>query len=143
MAQVTIIKVVEGLSNITIRVNLLSNGTGELKNYPILAATDLNPTFPVGVPSFNVRQAWWGFVWFDVALFTGTLQPAAIFTFPRDTNNHVDFRSFGGLLDQNVYTNPLADDNGILNITTNNFGGSPGASGTLILEIQKTNRVSG
>lgn len=141
MAQVTIIKVVEGPSDITIRVNLMGDGTGELRNFPILAATSLNPSKPNGVPSFNIRQAWWGFVWFDVTVFAGTLSPAQLFTFTRDTDSHVDFRSFGGLLDQNVYADPLPDDNGILNISTNNF--VIGSAGTLVLQIQKTNRVSG
>ena len=141
MAQVTVIKAVEGQSSIVIRVNLVSEGTGELVNFPILSATDLNPSKPNVTPSFNLRQLWWGFVWFDVSLFAGTLQPAQLWTCPRDTENHVDFRSFGGILDQNVYVNPPSDDSGILTITTNNF--ILGSQGTLILDIQKTNKVSG
>lgn len=142
MAQVTVIKAGEGPSHITIRVNLMSDGSGELVNYPILAAQDLNPPKPNVTPSFNVRQAWWGLVWFDVTLFAGSLQPVQIFTFPRDTDNHIDFRSFMGMLDQNTYIVPPVDDDGVLNITTNNFG-VLGSQGTLVLDVQKLNQVSG
>ncbi len=141
MAQVTVIKAVEGSSNIVIRVNLVSDGSGELINYPILSASDLNPPSLNRFPSFYIKQAWWGFVWFDVTAFAGTLQPAQLFTFPRDTHNHIDFRSFGGILDQNVYITPPDDDSGVLNITTNNF--VLGSQGTLVLDIMKTSKVSG
>lgn len=142
MAQVTVIKAVEGPSNIVIRVNLMSDGSGELMNYPILAAQDLVPSRPNRTPSFSIRQAWWGFSWFDLTLFAGTLQPAQMWTFVRDTENHVDFRSFAGMLDQNIYIVPPDDDDGVLSITTNNFG-PVGMQGTLVLDIQKMNQVSG
>lgn len=141
MAQVTIIKVVEGPSNITIRVNLLSDGSGELVNYPILAASDLNPPFPNKSPSFRLAQAWYGMVWFDATLSTGTLSPVTLWTFARDCDSHVDFRSFGGLVDQNVYLNPPVVDDGILLLSTNNFA-TTGSQGTLVLSLVKTNTVS-
>lgn len=143
MAQVTVIKAVEGPSTIVIRVNLVSDGSGELVNVPILAPLDCVPTPQANVtPAFNIRQAWWGFVWFDVTIFSGTLAPSQIWTFARDTENHIDFRSFRGMLDQNAYITPPVVDNGILNITTNNFG-TLGSQGTLVLELQKLNAISG
>lgn len=138
MAQVTTIKVAEGSSNIVIRVNLLSDGSGELVNVPILAPLDLSPSRPNNRPAFNIRQAWYAMVWFDFTLSAGTLFPATLWTFARDCDSHIDFRSFGGLVDQNVYITPPPDDNGILTITTNGFG-QLGSQGTLVLDIQKTN----
>lgn len=141
MAQVTVIKTVEGSSNIIIRVNMVSDGTGELTNYPILSGADLNPPKQGVRPLFNIRQAWYAEIWFDTVVYAGTLQPQLMWAFARDCDSHIDFRSFGGIIDQNVYANPMVDDNGILNISTNNFA-PVGSIGTLVLEIQKTNFAS-
>lgn len=141
MAQVTVIKTAEGPSNIIIRVNMLSDGSGELQNSPILAASDLNPPRNNVSPSFNIRQAWYATVWYDVVVYAGLLQPAQLWVFARDCDSHIDFRSFGGIPDQNVYSIPSTDDNGILNISTNNFA-PLGSQGSLILEIQKLNPVA-
>lgn len=138
MAQITIVKVAEGSSNVVIRVNMLSDGSGELVNYPIFAPADLYPPRANNRPTFNLRQAWYGMVWYDVTIFAGLLQPVQMWTFARDCDSHIDFRSFGGILDQNVYVVPPDDDNGILNITTNGFA-QLGSQGTLILDLQKTN----
>lgn len=136
MAQVTVIKVVEGSSNVTIRVNMVSDGTGELVNFPIFGPADCNPPRANNKPTFYLMQGWNGTVWFDVTISAGLLQPAVLWTFARDCDSHVDFRSFGGIPDQNVYLAPPVDDNGILSITTNNFA-PLGSTGTLILQLQK------
>ena len=58
MAQVTVMKVVEGSAHIVIRVYLQSDGSGELVNYPILAPSDLNPPRPNVNPTFRLMQIW-------------------------------------------------------------------------------------
>ena len=141
MAQVTVLKAAEGPSRIIVRVYLQSDGTGELVNYPLLTAGDLNPARQGIKPLFNIRQAWYSMVWFDFSLFAGTLQPAPLWTFARDCDSHIDFRSFGGLLDSNVYTQPPSVDDGVLLISTNNFA-PVNSMGSLVLEIQKTNYAS-
>ena len=137
MAQVTTIKVVEGNAHLVLRVNLVSDGSGELVNYPILLPSELNPPRPNNKPAFRIMQAWYGLVWFDVTMYTGTLIPVTLWTFARDCDSHIDFRSFGGVIDQNVYTVPPSDDNGILNITTNGFS-QLNSQGTIVLELRKT-----
>lgn len=138
MPQVTVIKAVEGASNVIIRVNMVSDGSGELINFPFFAASDLTPPRQNRSPSFNLVQAWYSMVWYDVTLFAGTLSPVQMWTFARDCDSHIDFRSFRGILDQNVYVNPPVVDDGVLNISTNNFA-PVGSTGTLVLELQKTN----
>lgn len=138
MAQVTTIKVVEGNSAVVFRVNLLSDGSGELLNYPIIRPSDLVPARQNNRPTFRIMQAWYGMVWFDVTINAGTLQPVPLWTFARDCDSHVDFRSFGGLLDQNVYVVPPNDDSGVLTITTNGFS-TLGSQGSIVLSLVKTN----
>ena len=138
MAQVTTVKVVEGNAHLVIRFNFLSDGTGELVNYPLLAPSELFPPRPNNKPAFRIMQAWYGMVWFDMTLQAGTLMPVTLWTLARDCDSHTDFRCFGGILDQNVYAVPSSDDNGILTVTTNGF--QPlGSAGTLVLELRKTN----
>jgi hypothetical protein len=117
---------------------MASDGSGELVNYPVLAPSELVPPRPNNKPAFRIMQVWYGLVWFDVTFQAGTLFPVTLWTAPRDADTHTDFRSFGGLLDQNVYAVPPSDDNGILTITTNGF--QPlGSNGVIILELRKTN----
>lgn len=123
---------------LVVRVNLLSNGTGELINSPILEPRDLVPSRPNNRPTFRISQLWYGLVWFDATIGAGTLQPVPLWTIARDCDSHVDFRSFGGLLDQNVYTAPPDDDNGILTLTTNGFA-VLGSQGTIVMSLVKTN----
>ena len=141
MAQVTIAKVVESSSSLVLRVDLLSDGTGELKNYVILSPSGLVPPKTNNIPAFRLLQVWYGMVWFDVTIKTGTVTPAVIWTLARDCASHVDFRHFGGLIDPVVYTNPLAVDTGILTFSTNGFL-PVGSAGSLVLEIGKTSRAS-
>ena len=140
MGQVTVTKVVEGPGHLVIKIDLLSDGTGELENYVVLSPSDLNPRAADKAPAFSLLQVWYGLVWFDVAIKSGTLAPAPMWTLPRDLD-HIDFRSFGGIQDVNVYSNPPADDNGKLTISTNGFD-QAGSSGTIVLELRKTSRAS-
>lgn len=137
MAQVTTIKVVEGDSNLVLRVNLQSDGSGELVNYPLLSPSDLNPPRQNNAPAFRITQLWWGLVWFDVTFSTGTLSPVDLWTIARDSQAHVDFRSFGGLVDQNVYSSPPVVDDGVLLLSTNGFA-VPGSRGSIVIRLSKT-----
>jgi len=138
MAQVTTTKIVEGNSSLVLKIDLVSDGSGELINFPILSPSDLSPIKRNNKPTFILNQAWYGLVWFDVLLQSGTLTPTPIWTFARDSSSHIDFRSFGGLPDRNVYIVPPVNDNGILTISTNGFT-KTNYQGTLILELRKTN----
>lgn len=138
MPQVVVTKVTEAVSHLVIRVDMLSDGSGELQNYVFLSPSDCNPPKPNNKPGFRIMQAWYAFVWFDVALSAGTLQPSPLWTLPRDHGPHVDFRSFGGIIDSNVYASPPADDTGKLRITTNGFA-QLGSQGSFVLELRKTN----
>ena len=141
MAQVTVRKVVEGQSHLVLRVDLASDGTGELKNYVILSPMELNPPIPNDVPAFRIMQAWYGLVHFDVTLKAGTIIPSVLWTIAKDCDSHTDFRSFGGLIDANVYNKPPSDDNGKLTISTSGFN-LTGSAGTIVLELRKTNQAS-
>jgi hypothetical protein len=137
MPQVTPIKVTESDSYLTIRFNLLSDGSGELVNVPILAPADLVPPRKNNQPAFRILEAWYGMVWFDFTLSTGSLAPVDIWTFARDCDSHIDFRRFGGPIDQNVYASPPVVDDGVLMISTNGF--VAGSRGSVILCLAKTN----
>lgn len=138
MSQITTIKVAEGESTLVLRVNMLSDGSGELINFPFLSPSELVPPRANNRPTFRIMQAWYGCVWFDVTIGAGTLQPKPLWTIARDCDSHIDFRSFGGVLDQNVYTSPPNDDDGVLTLTTNGFA-TLGSQGTLVLQLTKTN----
>ncbi len=140
MSQVTVTKIVEGQSHIVIKVDIVGDGTGELNNTVILSPSDLNPPFPNNVPAFCLMQMWYGMVWFDFSLKAGTVTPQPFFTVARDCDSHIDFRSFGGIYDPNVYSAPPSDDNGKLTISTN--GLVLNGRGTIIIELRKTNKVS-
>lgn len=140
MTQVTIVKVVEGESHLVIRVNMTSDGTGELENFPVLSPSDLVPPRANNRPAFRIMQIWYGLVWYDVTFKAGTVTPAHLWTLARDGGGHVDFRGFGGIVDQNVYSSPPSDDSGILTISTNGFAAS-GSQGSIILELRKTNTL--
>jgi len=141
MAQVTVRKVVEGQSHLVLRVDMLSDGTGELADYIILSPMELNPPIPNDVPAFRIMQAWYGLVHFDVTLKAGTIIPSVLWTIAKDCDSHTDFRSFGGLIDANVYNKPPSDDNGKLTISTSGFNVA-GSAGTIVLELRKTNQAS-
>ena len=135
MAQVTVTRLVEGPSKIWIRLNLKSDGSGELQNYVVLSPSDLDPPRTNTKPAFRIEQLWYGLVWFDVTLGFGTLQPMPIWTIARDCDSHTDFRSFGGNTDDS--TVPPGDENGKLWISTNGF--ILGSQGSIILELRKNN----
>lgn len=141
MSQVVVTKITEGASHLVIRINMLSDGTGELTNYVVLSPSDLNPAFPNDLPAFRIMQAWYGMVWFDVVFKAGTIAPRVLWTLARDCDSHIDFRSFGGLIDLAAYNVPPSDDSGKLTMTTNGFAAA-GSTGTVVLELRKTNQAS-
>lgn len=135
MPQVTVEKIVEADSNITVWVDLQSDGSGELTLYPFLTPAMLNPSRTPG-PTFNLEQAWYGLVWFDVKLYTNTLTPKPLWTFARDCDSHIDFRSFGGIYDRQSLDAPPTVDDGVLLMSTNGF---QGGTGNMILRFKKNN----
>ena len=135
MAQVTVTKMVEGPSNIIIKLGILGDGTGELSNQVVLSPSDLIPARRNIKPAFRISQLWYGMVWFDVTLGFGTLIPVPVWTIARDSDSHTDFRSFGGLTDES--TQPPGDQNGELWVSTN--GLVLGSQGSIIIELRKNN----
>ena len=138
MPQITVTKIAEADSTLVVKFDLLSDGSGELVNYPLLYPSSLNPPQANNRPTFRILQAWYGMVWFDFTIGAGTLQPAPLWTFARDCDSHIDFRSFGGIVDPNAYAKPPSDDNGVLTISTNGFI-QLGSQGILVLSLAKTN----
>ena len=139
MSQVAVTKIAEGNSHIVIRVDMLSDGSGELINRVILSPSDLEPVTKNNATAFRIMQIWSGLPAFDVTFGFGTLSPKTIWTTAVDGGNHIDFRSFGGLMD--YATKPASDVDGKLWISTRNF--TPvGTAGSLVLELRKTNSAS-
>jgi hypothetical protein len=137
MAQVTTTKLVEGPSVIVVQVDLLNNdASGELSNFTILSPSDLSPPKPNNDAMFRVMQIWYQMVWFDVSITTGGINPRKLWTLARDSTNHIDFRSFGGVTDKHIYQTPPGDDYGTLQLTTNGFA-TGGSQGSIILELRK------
>lgn len=143
MAQVTITKIVEGPSDIILKVDIYNNdGGGELSLYPVLSPGDVNPV-PVKIvpgPAFRLMQAWFGLVWFDLTVYTGTLNPYPLWTMTRDGNDHVDFRSFGGILQ--LPQAAIIGETGVISLSTNGFN-VLGSQGNMIFQFKKQNVVSG
>lgn len=132
MAQVTTRKVVEGLNNLVLHVSMESDGSGELQDYVLLSPADLSPALPAR-PTFRIMQIWTQQVWFDIAIKFGGITPRPAWVLARDSTEHVDFRSFGGISD---YTQDPPDDwNGNLLVSTNDF--VLGSLGTLVIEFRK------
>ena len=136
--QITTIKVAEGDSSLVLRVNLLSDGSGELLNVPFLSPSDLVPSRANNRPAFRIMQMWYGTVWFDFAISVNSAFPVPLWTVARDCDSHIDFRSFGGLLDQNVYAVPPAVNDGTLMLSTDGFE-PVGSQGSIVLQLTKTN----
>ena len=134
MAQVTKQVLVEGLNNLVLRVNFLSNGVdGELENYVLLTPAELTPAKPAA-PCLRIMQVWWGFVWFNLTVSYGDTVPRPFWNFPRDSDNHVDFRHFGGLSDTQL--TPPSGANGSLLLSTDNFA-PVGSQGSMVIEFRK------
>jgi len=142
MGQVTVRKVVEGPSHLVLRVDLLSDGVGELNNEVILSPSNLVPPCSNTIPAFRLTQIWSGLTDFDVTIKVDTLTPEVLWTQSSGSDSHLDFRSFGGLVEPTVYTNPLAPTDGKLMLSTRDFNVA-GKTGTLVLELRKTNQASG
>lgn len=141
MGQVTVRKIVEGRTGLVLRVDLEGDGTGELVNEVIFSPEDLNVVpVPKRIPAFRLQQIWYSMVWFDVSLKVGTLTPDPIWPLARGTDSHVDFRSFGGLIDPTVYDVQPPDTDGKLTLSTSDF--ILGSIGTIVLELKLTNAAS-
>jgi len=132
MAQVTTRVITESASYITLLVNLKSDGTGELIDQVLFAPAEATPAMPPA-PAFRLWQVWYQMVWFDVQLTFAGVEPQPGLTLARDTQNYMDLREFGGLVD--TVDDPALDKNGNLLITTNGF--VLGSQGTLVLQMRK------
>ena len=141
MGQVTVRKIVEGHSHLLLRVDLLSDGTGELSDYVILSPSDLVPPRQNDFAAFRLMQVWYAMAKFNLTIKVGTVTPSVLWTLAADCDSHTDFRSFGGLIDPLVYTNPQADTDGKLTLTSSGFAPA-GSAGTLVFELRKTNRAA-
>lgn len=132
-AQVGIRKISEGPNNLVIRVDMVCTG-GEMTKQVIFSPSDLDPARPDTETAFRVMQAWWGTPGFTLFLGYNTLSDTPVWTFSGD--NHIDFRSFGGLMD--YASIPPGDVDGKLWISTQGFV-EIGTTGNLILDLKKTN----
>ena len=137
MAQVTTTKLVEGPSTVIVKVDLLNNdNTVELEDFVFFSPSDLSPLLPNGKPAFRIMQIWYDFSSFDLTIKSGSVTPYTFWTFSKDTTNHIDFRSFGGLTDPTTHAAPPADVSGKLTISTKGFNPA-GSLGSFILELRK------
>lgn len=132
MAQVTTRVITESDSYVTLLVNLSSDGTGELENEVLFTPAEASPPM-LPRPAFRIWQVWYQMVWFDVELTFAGIEPQPALTLARDTENYMDLRQFGGLID--TVDNPPLDKNGNLLISTNGF--VLGSKGTLVLQLRK------
>ena len=147
MPQVTVKKTAEAASHVIIRVDLLNDDSqpAELNKWVIFTADMCSPPLPINnprmaMPTFRIMQMWYGMVWFDFTVGFGTLQPEIGWTVSRDCDSHIDFRSFGGVVDPAVYDTPAGappdDDNGAIWLSTNGFA-NQGAQGSIIMDLKK------
>ena len=137
MAQVTTTKLVEGPSVVVVKVDLLNNdNTVELEDLVFFSPSDLNPPLPNSKPAFRIMQVWYDVSSFDFTIKSGSVTPFTFWTFAKYAQNHIDFRSFGGLTDPTTHAVPPADVSGKLTIATKGFSPA-GSVGSIILEIRK------
>jgi len=134
MAQFTTQKLVEGPNHLTLQINLLSDGSGELNNTLVFSPVDCNPPLPANRPQFIIREMWYSMVWFDITIKFGGIVPATIWTLARDCDSHIDFTKFGGLVDYR--TVPPTDEYGTILLSTNGFS-TANSAGSLILDMRK------
>ena len=141
MAQVTTRKLVEGPTGLVLRVDFAGDGTEELENEVILSPEDLEVVpNPKNIPAFRLMQAWYSMIWFDTVLKVGTVTPQVIWPLARDNGNYIDFRSFGGLVDSDIFVPGLPVTDGKLTVSTNDL--ILGSIGTLILDLQLTDAAA-
>jgi hypothetical protein len=137
MAQVTITKMVEGPASVVVKVDLLNNdNTVELEDFVFFSPSDLSPPLPNSKPAFRLMQAWYDGSSFDFTIKSGSVTPFTFWTFSKAAQNHIDFRSFGGLTDPTTHAVPPADVSGKFTISTKGFG-PVGTAGSFILELRK------
>lgn len=141
MGQITVTKVVEGRTNLVLRVDFLGDGTGGVTDEVIFSPEDLNVVpVPKNIPTFRLDQAWWALPAFDVILNVGTIPKSLVWAFTDAGGPHVDLRSFGGLNDLDVYSVQPADTDGKLLVSTGVI--AEGARGMLILSLALTNAAA-
>lgn len=141
MSQVTVRKVVEGRATIVLLLSFQGDGAGDLDNEVIFSPEDLAEVpVPKNIPTFRLDQAWYGLSKFDVVLRVGTTPKSLIWTFARQSGSHVDFRSFSGLVDPDVFSVQPPDTDGKLLISTD--GLVNGAAGSVVLSLVLTNAAA-
>jgi len=133
-----------GSRNLLLHVYLESNGSeGELNNF-VLA----DPEFYDGVITpdiikpgmkLTLMQVWYSFNWFDGLISFDVNAPVPCWALPRDQENHVDFRYFGGLANRLIdpQTSKGTDRTGKILLSTSGFA-PDGSIGTMVLEIKKS-----
>lgn len=122
----------KGPRNFVMHVYLEQEGVdqGELNN-----AVLIDPVEDFGITkgaTLRLREAWFSLAWFDLTIKYAGLVPRPIWTFTRDTGNHVDFKWMHGLADRAAQNPPLPEDNGKVLMSSNGFG-LVGSQGTLVL----------
>ena len=141
MSQVTVRKVVEGGATIILLLSFQGDGAGDLADEVIFSPEDLaRPPVPKSVPTFRLDQAWYGLPKFDVVLRVGTLPKSLLWTFSQQSGSHTDFRSFGGLVDPDVFSVQPPDTDGKLMISTD--GLVNGVFGNMVLSLALTNAAA-
>lgn len=136
MPQVTVTKIVEGESTLVVRVEFAGDGQPDFVRYPLLLPSQLVPPRKDNATAFRILQLWYGLQAFDLSLGFSTINSTTIWTLAQGTDSHVDFRSFGGLMD--YATTPPNDVDGALWVSTVGLTGI-GQMGSLAISLAKTN----
>ena len=133
-----------GSRNLILHVHLKSDGyEGELDKH-VLADPELydgvfTPNIILPNMKLTLMQVWYSFNWFDGLISFDDTSPVPCWSLPRDSENHVDFRYFGGLAHRYIdpQTSKGTARTGKLLLSTNGFA-PLGSEGTLVLEIKKS-----
>lgn len=105
--------------------------SNDLQSAVILEPADLFGEGADVAPVYTINQIWKEFSGFDALLsFDGGDQMEA-WVLSQNSDNHIDFRCFGGLKDQST-----TDATGKLLLSTNGLN-MPNAKGTMIVELKK------
>lgn len=133
---------VDGPRECVVHFMLTSDGTsGELNNVVVFdpaidlvepLAQQFDPSDGHPLPkTMTILEAWWGLSWFDVTISfeSDTNMPRLVL--PRDTQNHLDMREFGGVKD--LYDSLST---GRVLFSTKDFAPA-GSSGFVVLSFKK------
>lgn len=123
----------KGSVNLVLHIFLEQDGAlgGELVDHVIVDPAELGlPKYP----ALQLTEAWHSLSGFDVTLKSGGLVPRPIWTFSRESSDHIDFSRFGGLADRG--DPPPSDDDGKVLISTKGFD-QIGAQGALVLLFRR------